>query len=142
MVSEAINDFIKRLELSISQDNIIDVAYEITEDLQERPDAFLAVGPILKILEANPDVDFGTPGPLVHFVEKFYKQGYEELLVDSIKRCPTELTIWMLNRIINGSKGEQKAYFLQILKNVTTISTVNEGIKALSYQFISSHEGT
>jgi hypothetical protein len=29
--------------------------------------------------------NFGKPGPLVHFVEMFYKKGYEEKLAESIR---------------------------------------------------------
>ena len=29
-------------------------------------------------MELNPGLDFGTPGPLVHFVEQFYGNGYEQ----------------------------------------------------------------
>ena len=33
--------------------------------------------PILELIANHPEVDFGSPGELVHFVEKFYHQGYE-----------------------------------------------------------------
>jgi hypothetical protein len=70
------------------------------------------VEPILRFLEANPDANFGMPGLLVHFVERFYKHGYEEALIDSINRAPTFQTIWMLNRLINGTtlSDERKLY--------------------------------
>ncbi len=80
MKNEIIYDYIKRLELAISQGNIIDAAYEVTEILTEHPDAYLAVNPILKLLDNNPDVDFGAPGPLVHFAERFYQNGMKSCL--------------------------------------------------------------
>jgi hypothetical protein len=40
----------------------------------------------------------------VHFIEKFYRKGYEEKLLESISRRPTFHTVWMLNRLINGAK--------------------------------------
>jgi hypothetical protein len=43
------------------------------------------------------------PGALVHFVEEFYQKGYQERLIKSISRKPTMLTVWMLNRVINGT---------------------------------------
>jgi hypothetical protein len=63
------------------------------------------VEPILRFMEEHPDIDFGMPGPLVHFVERFHGKGYEGKLVESIERRPTPLTVWMLNRIINGTKS-------------------------------------
>lgn len=50
------------------------------------------VEPILEIISTNPSVDFGMPGDLVHFVEKFYKKGYEELLIDSVKKIQLHMT--------------------------------------------------
>lgn len=60
-----------------------------------------SVGSILRFMENHPGIEYGMPGSLVHFVERFYKKGYEELLLKSVKRKPTMHTIWMLNRIIN-----------------------------------------
>ena len=64
-----------------------------------------AIAPVLRFMEANPQIDYGMPGPLVHFVERFYRGGYEEELVDSIRRKPTPHTVWMFNRVINGTKA-------------------------------------
>jgi len=60
---------------------------------------------ILRFMEDNPSIDYGIPGPLVHYVETFYGNGYEDLLIESVKRNPTTHTIWMLNRVINGTKN-------------------------------------
>lgn len=59
------------------------------------------VEPILEIISTNPSVDFGMPGDLVHFVEKFYKKGYEELLID-IKSISKSVS--------NGKKHIRKSY--------------------------------
>jgi hypothetical protein len=63
-----------------------------------------AVEPILRFMEDNPQIAYGKPGALVHFVERFYRDGYEQDLIGSIRRKPTAHTVWMLNRIINGTK--------------------------------------
>lgn len=62
------------------------------------------VAPILRFMEEHPSIDFGAPGPLVHFVERFYRRGYEDHLVESVLRRPTAHTVWMLNRVVNGTK--------------------------------------
>jgi hypothetical protein len=67
-----------------------------------------AVASILRFMEEHPLVDFGAPGALVHFVEKFYRRGYEEKLLESTKRKPTSITVWMLNRLLNGAKDEEE----------------------------------
>jgi hypothetical protein len=52
-----------------------------------------AIEPILRFMEEHPSVDFGVPGSLVHFVERFYRKGYEEKLVASVRRKPTSITL-------------------------------------------------
>jgi hypothetical protein len=101
------------------------IAQEITDQLRsiasagyfeeqsaKLTDAWSAAGvgsevlePVLQFMEDYPELDFGTPGSLVHFVERFYKHGYEEKLIQSIQRRPTAHTIWMLNRLINGTRA-------------------------------------
>ena len=66
-----------------------------------------AVEPILRFMEEHAAIEFGTPGALVHFVERFYGNGYEGKLLESVKRRPTLSTIWMLNRVINGTKSPE-----------------------------------
>src|SRR5260221_9759822 len=66
-----------------------------------------SVEPILRFIEEHPYIEFGTPGALVHFMEKFYGRGYERELVESVKRRPTLSTVWMLNRVINGTKAPE-----------------------------------
>jgi hypothetical protein len=63
------------------------------------------VDPILRFMESHPFHDYGSPGPLVHFMELFYGSGYDEKLVQSVRRKPTLHTVWMLNRLINGAKS-------------------------------------
>jgi hypothetical protein len=62
------------------------------------------IEPILRFIEEHPQLDLGAPGSLVHFVERFYGKGYETKLVESIWRKPTMQTVWMLNRILNGTE--------------------------------------
>ncbi len=55
------------------------------------------------MVEKYPHADFGSPGPLVHTLER-YAGKYELYLYESLQRRPTSLTVWMLNRIINAEK--------------------------------------
>jgi hypothetical protein len=50
--------------------------------------------------EANSQFDLGCPGPFVSFIEQ--ERDYFDLLVASIHRKPTDITVWMVNRIANG----------------------------------------
>src|SRR5258705_4495517 len=66
-----------------------------------------AVEPILRFMETHPHLDYGPPGPLTHFIERFHGNGYDEQLLASVERQPTPHTIWMLNRLINGATSPQ-----------------------------------
>jgi len=84
--------------------DFIEEAELITISLKEEGAGLESVRVILEFMEENPAIDFGSPGSLVHFIEKFYGRGYEAELIASINRKPTSHTVWMLNRIINGTK--------------------------------------
>ena len=87
------------------------------------------VEPILEIISTNPSVDFGMPGDLVHFVEKFYKKGYEELLIDSVKKNPTSHNILMLHRCYNDIKNPNRNEFAKVVKALKNDKSVSIEIK-------------
>jgi hypothetical protein len=97
-------DLRKKLLAAKEAADFISKAELITTSLKEEGAGLESVSVILKFMEENPAFDFGTPGPLVHFIEKFYGRGYEAELIASISCKPTSHTIWLLNRIINGTK--------------------------------------
>jgi hypothetical protein len=134
-MEKELSQLVDELNESILKEDFIDIAYNVIEKIEEREDAFDAIDSILMLMERNPNVDFGTPGPLVHFAERFYKNGYEEKLVDSLKRCPTKHTVWMLNRIINGSQGDKKKYFINVLRDVIVFPNLNNEVISLANHF-------
>jgi hypothetical protein len=70
-------------------------------------------------MEDHPSVDFGSPGALVHVVERLYGAGYEDALTESVLRKPTAHTAWMLNRVINGEKNEaRRRQFISALRAI------------------------
>jgi hypothetical protein len=64
-----------------------------------------AIESILYFMEKYPTTEFGAPGPLVHFVERYNGPEYERLLAESVQRKPTTHTVWMLSRLINGAQS-------------------------------------
>ena len=57
--------------------------------------------PCFRFLENHQEADLGSPGALVHWIERYYPD-YVELLGQSLERLPTMHTLWMLSRILNG----------------------------------------
>ncbi|MBK8503218.1 MAG: hypothetical protein IPL46_13965 [Saprospiraceae bacterium] len=100
-----LNNLVPFSEDDLENDNV-DFLYELTDELLINSDASEAIKSLFLFLEKYPRVDFGSPGPIVHTLEKFRDQ-YEPELFESLKRKPTLLTIWMLNRIINGTNNER-----------------------------------
>lgn len=98
------------------------------------------VAPILRFMERHPDWDFGMPGDFVRYVERFYKQGYEDELVESLRRRPTRHTVWMLNRIINGEKdATRKLSYLKVLSDLAADFRHGASVTDLASELLSMH---
>ncbi len=103
---------------------------EVGEAMIQLSDPFELVEPILEIIGANPTVDFGMPGGLVRFVESFYKKGYEELLIASVKKNPTAHNIWMIHRCYNDINNPMREKFKELIMELKEDSSVSQEIKA------------
>lgn len=125
---------IKEIESAVGTDDFEFIMEENIMKLEADGVGIEAVTPLLELMERHPMDDFGMPGAIVDFVERFYKNGYEELLIESVKKRPTIHTVWMLNRVMNGS--ENKNDYLEIMKEVTERSDVEEAIKSSASKFM------
>ena len=97
-------DIFEQLEAIASADDFASSATELIETWSTADVDVESVEPILRFMEEHPTLDYGMPGPLVHFIEEFYLKGYEEKLIESVSRKPTMMTVWMLNRVLNGTE--------------------------------------
>ena len=100
------DDMLVALHDAITEDQEFELADEIVDAMEAYPQPFDLVAPILDFISKHPEVDFGSPGELVHFVEKFYHKGYEDLLLESVQKNPTVHNIWMLHRCYNAQDPE------------------------------------
>jgi hypothetical protein len=116
------------------------LAYQLADELSRLPDGFDALDPILRFMEEHPHFDFGCPGPLVHFLESFHTRGYEDRLCRSVRRRPTPQTVWMLNRVINGSAGASKSHYLSLLDEVLAHPGLDTQTLARARQFRALHQ--
>jgi hypothetical protein len=105
MTSKEISE---QLEAIASADDLVSSTAELTEAWSAANVGVESVEPILRFMEEHPELEYGMPGPLVHFIEEFHLKGYEERLIESVGRRPTMLTVWMLNRVLNGTKESAK----------------------------------
>lgn len=94
----------------------------------------------LTFIEEHPDLDLGSPGPIVHRLEQSSLEFYVPLLLASIDRMPTAHTIWMLNRVINGErKGSWKSELVGSMRAVAERTDVDDRVRMAALRFIERH---
>ena len=91
---------------------------------------------LLNVFERFPDADgFGIFWSIVHFLEAC--AGYEPLLIESVKRCPTVFNTMMINRLINGgvfSIGGKN--LMSLLRHTTENERASNDVKEQATRFI------
>jgi len=107
--------------------------YGLTEELMALPGPERAIPALFNVMERMPDVEMGSPGPLVHTLEAM-RGRYEKELVESIKRQPTDLAIWMVNRILNATRDkEQRQFYMDLLRfaaeHPTAPNSTRDGVR-------------
>lgn len=93
------------------------------------------VEPIIKVISENPLTDFGLPGELVHFVEKYSKQDYEEILIKYVSKMPTYHNIFMLHRCYNDFKNPFHEEIVKTISNIKDSKNTSDEIKKCIDEF-------
>jgi len=120
-VEDYIYELEKLIELADQEKDkylFIDPAYELIDEIEELGNAFDFVESIFLLVERSPDIDFGGPGPFGSFLEKFYHNGYEEILVKSLQRKPKEYTIYLLERLCNNESNPKRKEYCSLLDSL------------------------
>jgi len=108
-MNRTIDDVINALDAFVAgaDDGANELAlYDILDGFQRIPERERAIPAMFQAIERYPEADLGCPGPLVHEMEAI--GHYEEALVHSLRRQPTDLTVWMVNRILNSALSVAK----------------------------------
>ncbi|RWX01412.1 hypothetical protein [Flavobacterium cerinum] len=133
-------DFLAKGEWYLEEPEFINLQYEIVDEMEADKIGFDAIENILELMEKNPLVEFGTPGPLTHFIEKFYKERQEDyvnLLKKSVKDKPTVHTVWLLNRVINENKKQE---LIGILNSISKDKEIKQEIRDVANNFLEYHQ--
>jgi hypothetical protein len=80
----------------------------ICTELRERDDAEQWAPLLYSLVERLDEADLGSPGPIVHTLEAW--DGYRPLLAESLHGKPTQLTVWMANRVLNSDPPDAPAW--------------------------------
>ena len=135
-------DQIDRLTFDVDDLSAADVLEQLVESLDGVADPSPVFPAIFRFFERNDGVEIGNPGPLVHFIERFYP-AYLELLCESVSRAPVEQTVWMLNRILNDSRlaPDVRVRLLELLRRTRDNPQLAEHIREDAAQFLSHQKG-
>ena len=133
-VIEALNEFI-----AVENDSEnVERLYEIFDGFRMQPDREKALPAMFAVIERFPEADLGSPGPMVHELEAI--DGYQPLLRASLHRQPTDLSVWMVNRILNSdSTPLEREIWLEEMRlacvhPLCPISTRESVLEFLEYQ--------
>ena len=131
------DEILVALQDAITEYQEFELADEIMDVMELYDQPFDLVAPILEFISEHPEVDFGSPGYLVHFVERFYHQGYEDLLMEVVGKNPTLHNIWMLHRCCNDNDPnlvrQIQALVGELKKEKTLDSQVRSMIEDLTW---------
>jgi hypothetical protein len=90
-------------------------------------------------LDGVDGVDVTSLAPLVHTLET-WRGRYEELLADSVRRKPTPISVWMVNRILNGRPPDTKSW-MALLRSVADNAAASDEIRAQAQGFLEYQAG-
>ena len=136
MMSQNAEVFIAKLKKFVPHnvDNSIDLS-EMLDGLDRIKNADSVIPAMFELMEKYPDADLGTPGALVHNIERI--GGYETQLIQSVERVPTYLNVWMVNRILNGSiSNDLRERLIILLKSILNNPNAGQAAKESAQNFI------
>ena len=109
---------------------------ELTDELMAQPQPERAIPALFAVIERMPDTEMGTPGPLVHTLEQM-RGDYEHELAQSIRRQPATLSVWMVNRILNGTRdSRQRQVYLHLLRVAAEHPSAPDSVRHEAEHFI------
>ena len=107
---------------------------DICDAVLSLPAPSAAFPEFFRLMERLSDSDLGSPGSLVHTMEK-HEGSYEDLLAASVSRKPTPLTVWMVNRILNGGTKDREKW-MEILAVAVSHPAASEVAREQASRFI------
>ena len=109
--------------------------WQLTDALMSLPEPERAIPELFRVMERLPDTDLGSPGPLVHTLEVL--KGYEAELIRSIRRSPSLLSVWMVNRILNTElQPEIRKSYISLLDDAAARSDVPKTVRNDARHFL------
>jgi hypothetical protein len=114
--------------------------YELCQEMRALNDPAACAPILFRTIERLDGVELGTPGSLVHTLES-WSGGYEKLLAQSVRRKPTPLSVWMVNRILNARPLDAESW-MSLLHSVTENPAASAETKTEAEHFIEYQNGS
>lgn len=133
---DILKEKIKGLEKFTETDDLEYMEQETVDLLEKSAEKEKYIPDILDLMEKNPLTDWGLPGALVHFVESCNIDIYEKLLKESVTRCPTVHTLFMLNRLCNSRTFSEIQEYINILINIQEDTSLPEEIRNTAEDYL------
>lgn len=130
-------DEVKRKIHSLNEDFCLETLEYLCEQISGSENGAQLIPDLLEVLEKNPNEDFGSPGCIVHTLEKYFRKGYEDYLVESVQKTPTLHTVWMLSRLINGVQGDERVRYIEVLQYVANNKKFDGNVRDEARSFLS-----
>lgn len=119
---------------------INNASLQTQDDLQEIEQLLVAkddvlIEPLFRLLEEYPSFNFGNPGKIIHYLEKFSNDIYTPYLYNSVSRKPTQYNVWMVNRLLNSLDDSEKTDGISLLEEAL-LKDIDEELKDLINDFL------
>jgi hypothetical protein len=113
---------------------------DAVQELLASENAELGLDALLRVLERFPNKDgYGIFWGILHGVEGF--PDYEERLIESVRRQPSEFSLLMINRMLNTGMKEVKGInLLSVLKDVAMDERQPEELRKEARGFVEWQE--
>jgi len=123
----------KLRNFSPTGDEAADVAvlHGLIEPLRYRQPAIEVRQQLIGIFERFPAASFGSPGPIVHALEASPIDEHVDLLVESLRRRATVMTVWMAERCFRSNLSDHNRQALLNVLREAAETPLNEEIATL-----------
>lgn len=84
---------------------------------------------LINFMRDNPMIDYGMPGPVVHFIEKYPQDKYKIFLLSALNEKPNCHLLWMLNRITNIANESDRKKYIEVFRIILERKDIDEVIR-------------
>lgn len=99
--------------------------HALTDGLTTIAQVQAATPALLRIFERHPHALLGSPGPVVHCIERTGLETFLPMLLQSFTAHPTRTTLWMLERCLRSSPAPQSRE--SILRSLRRVRALPQG---------------